>query len=85
MYLLIRYPAGIIAEGVVLATGRNRMRVAVADLPDTLELKRSGARWFAAKGEPIEFDFLMSDHQQAVEAPLTKAIGAPMNTASSGD
>ena len=85
MYLLIGYPAGIIAEGVVLATGRNRLRVAVADFSDTVELKRIGAQWFAAKGEPVEFDFLMSDARQAVTAPSTKAVGAAMDTGLSHD
>jgi hypothetical protein len=43
MYLLIRYPGGIIVEGVMLAKGTNRLRVAVAGFPDTIELKRAGA------------------------------------------
>jgi len=61
MYLLIRYPVGIIVEGVVLAKGRNRMRIAAAGFPDAIELKRSGSQWFAATRQPVEFDFLMSD------------------------
>ena len=28
MYMLIRYPVGVIVEAVVLVKGRNRMRVA---------------------------------------------------------
>jgi hypothetical protein len=60
MYMLIRYPAGIIVEAMVLAKGRNRLRVAAADFPDAIELKRSGSHWFTATREPVEFDFLMS-------------------------
>ena len=60
MYLLIRFPVGIIVQAVVLAKGRNRMRVAAAGFPDTIELKRSGQLWFTETREPIEFDFLMS-------------------------
>ena len=42
MYLLIRYPGGIIAEGVVLAKGRNRLRVVVAGFS---RHRRTEARW----------------------------------------
>jgi hypothetical protein len=65
MYLLIRYPGGIIVEGVVLAKGRNRLRVAAAGFPETIELMRSGALWSTDKGEQVELDFLMSDRYQA--------------------
>ena len=59
MYLLIRYPFGIVVESVVLAKGRNRMRVAAAGFPDTIEFRRSGSQWFTATRQPVEFDFLM--------------------------
>lgn len=63
MYLLIRYPVGIIVEAVVLAQGRNRMRVAAAGFPDAIELKRSGPQWLTEANQPVEFDFWMStDH-----------------------
>jgi len=61
MYMLIRFPAGIIVEAVVLAKGRNRMRVAAAGFPDTIELRRSGSQWMSATRQPVEFDFLMSN------------------------
>jgi hypothetical protein len=59
MYMLIKYPVGIIVEAVVLARGRDRMRVATAGFPDTVELKRSGSQWFTATRQPVEFEFLM--------------------------
>jgi hypothetical protein len=65
MYLLIRYPIGVIVEAVVLAKGRNSMRVAAAGFPDALELTRSGRQWFTKDREPVEFDFLMSNDHQA--------------------
>ena len=74
MYLLIRYPGGVIAEGAVLATGRNRLRVAVAGLPDTIELKRARSGWTAAGRIPVEFDFLMSDKHQIENT--SQAMGA---------
>jgi hypothetical protein len=64
MYMLIRYPVGIIVEAVVLAKGRDRMRVAAAGFPDTIELRRSGSQWFTSAREPIEFEFLMPDPRQ---------------------
>jgi len=60
MYLLMRYPAGITREAVILAKGRNRMRIVVAGEPDTIELKRLGPEWLAGEGQPVEFDFLMA-------------------------
>ena len=62
MYLLVRYPVGVIVEAVVLAKGRNRMRAShAAGFPDVIELKRSGSQWFTATRQPVELDFLMSD------------------------
>jgi hypothetical protein len=69
MYILIRYPVGIIVEGVVLARGPNRLRVAAAGIEDTIELKRSGKEWFTETRQPVEFDFLMS-HAQSEESAV---------------
>ena len=76
MYLLIRYPVGIIVEGVVIAKARNRMRVAAAGFPDAIELKRSGAQWFTATRQPVEFDFLMSNTHmgQSVSSPRASRV-----------
>jgi hypothetical protein len=63
MYLLIKYPVGIIVEAVVLAWGRGRMRIAAAGFPDTVELRRSGSQWFTATRQPVEFEFLMCNAQ----------------------
>jgi hypothetical protein len=73
MYLLIRYPAGIIVEAVVLAKGKSRMRVAVAGFPDTMELKRSGVQWFTEAHQPVEFEFLMSDAAKGKDASSRRA------------
>jgi len=63
MYVLIRYPVGIIVEAVILAKGKDRMRVVAAGFPDTIELTRSDAQWYTASRQPVEFDFLMSSFQ----------------------
>jgi len=65
MYLLIRYPVGIIVEAVVLARGKNRMRIAASGFPDTIELRRAGSQWFTTGHQPVEFDFMMSNTHRA--------------------
>ena len=78
MYMLIRYAGGIIVEGVLLAKGRDRLRVAASGFPETIELKRSGSRWITAGHVQVEFDFLMSDENQAESVSSSKPMGAAM-------
>jgi len=73
MYLLIRYPSDILVEAVALAKGKNRIRVAIAGFPDTLELRRSGEHWFTETGQLVEFEFLMTDSPITEAAPPGKA------------
>lgn len=82
MYLLIRYPIGIIVEAVVLAEGKDRMRVAASGFPDTVELTRSGYQWYAANNQPVEFDFLMSTDTRKESAPAPQTRTAKVSTAS---
>jgi hypothetical protein len=65
MYMLIRYAGGIIVEGVLLAKGRDRLRVAASGFPETIELRRTGALWSTDDGEEVEFYFVMADTDQA--------------------
>ena len=76
MYLLIRYPGGIIVEGVVLAKGSKRLRVAAAGFPETIELNRVGTLWSTENGVQVEFDFVMSDKHQAERVSSARAVGA---------
>jgi hypothetical protein len=78
MYLLIRYPGGILVEGVLLAKGRDRLRVAASGFPETIELRRTGSRWITAGHVPVEFDFLMSDEHQAESVSSSSAMCAAM-------
>lgn len=73
MYVILRYPFGIVVEGVVLANGKNRMRVAVPGFADVIELKRSGANWVGADSQCVELEFMMSrscDAQTEVVTPM---------------
>jgi hypothetical protein len=71
MYTLISYPAGIVIEGVILSRTRDRMRVAVAGMPDALELRRTGNDWLTDSGEKVQFEFL------AAESPATGGVAPP--------
>ena len=75
MYMLIRYPVGIIVEAVLLAKGSNRMRVAAAGFSDTIELRRSGTQWYTATRQPVEFDFLMSNVHMGESDSCSKSAG----------
>jgi hypothetical protein len=72
MYVLFRYPVGVIVEGVVLANRGNRIRVAAPGFADAIELKRFGANWISADHQCVELEFVMSrcDWQTEVVMPL---------------
>ena len=78
MYLLIGYAGGSIVEGVVLAKGRDRLRVAASGFPETIELRRTGAVWSADDGEEGEFCFVMCDKCQVESAASSAAAYAAM-------
>jgi len=61
MYVLIQYEVGVVIEGVVLANEKDRLRVAVPGLPDTLELMLSDSGWIA-DDQHVEIEFLMPRH-----------------------
>jgi len=79
MYLLIRYPAGVVIEGVVLAAGKNRLRVVSPGFADTLELKRSGKSWIIAGRYRVELEFLMSDRSDATRTEVPASSFAYAN------
>jgi len=76
MYLLIRYAGGIIVEGVVLAKGADRLRVAASGFAETIELRRTGALWSTDDGEEIEFYFVMCDKCQTARVSPSTACTA---------
>lgn len=82
MFLLIRYPGGIIMEAMVLASGKNRMRVAAAGFQDAIELRRSGQQWFTATRKEVEFDFLMSNARQGESVSSLRGCRAALGVSS---
>jgi hypothetical protein len=79
MYLLIRYPAGVVIEGVVLAAGKNRLRVVSPGFTDTLELKRSGKNWILADRYSVELEFLASGRSDTTATEARTASFAYAN------
>ena len=77
MYLLIKYPGGIIVEGVLVAKGKDRLRVIIAGFPDTVELKREGTMWSTSHRELVEIEFLMSDESHVEMRPSFSAVKNP--------
>jgi hypothetical protein len=59
MLMTIRYQNGLRTEAVLLATNRDRMRVAVDSERDTVELYMLETRWFTEEGAEIEIEVLI--------------------------
>ena len=65
MYLLLRNETGRMVDGVLLAAGRDTMRVAIPGEADTLELRLSDGAWLAG-GERFELEALMAHAEDAM-------------------
>ena len=69
MLSLIRWHDGKTREAVVLVHMRSLMRLAVAGVKDTVELRRRGAEWYGENNKPVQFVFLMARDAVASETP----------------
>jgi hypothetical protein len=47
-------------EAILLAAGRQRMRIAIQSETDGMELHRAGARWHGEDGSEVEIEALIS-------------------------
>ena len=81
MRMTIRYQSALRVEAVLLATNRERMRVAVDSQRDTIELHKVDACWHTEDGAEIEIEALIpivgTDVSQFCAAvyPRTKTAG----------
>ena len=81
MWMTIRYPKGLRVEAVLLAAGRDRMRVVVPSRRDAIELHRVDAEWFTEEEIAIEIESLVPLAEGDISAfctavyPLTHAVG----------
>jgi hypothetical protein len=81
MQLLLLYPTGRRVEGVVLSASRHRMRVAVRDRNETIELRLADGQWLADDGDPVEFDAITADGANDRIVELCSAIAPRVRTA----
>ncbi len=61
MDILFRYDTGKNVDGIVLAVGRDRMRVVVNNCDDTMELRLRNKQWRTEDGEAVEVEALLTD------------------------
>jgi hypothetical protein len=80
MYIILKNETGGTTEGVILAAGRNVMRVSLRGLSDTVELRLSDGTWTAGGGDKFELDALVADTDQAM-SDLGSALRARTLTA----
>jgi hypothetical protein len=80
MYLVIRDSSGQTFDGVVISLEKDRMRVALRDWTDTIELHRSYGEWYTETHDPVEFEALVGDASTAaVCAELFPAVLTALN------
>jgi len=80
MLMILCYPTGRRVDGVLLATGRDRMRVAVRGRNETIELRLEEGRWTSDEGVRVELESVIWDGATAIpqswaEAPRTFTAG----------
>jgi hypothetical protein len=59
MYLTLLYHTGMRVDAIVLAVGRDRMRVVVNDRTDTIELRLKNKRWMTESGDTVELESMI--------------------------
>ena len=80
MLMILCYPTGRRVDGVLLATGRDRMRLAVRGRNETIELRMEEGRWMSEDGARVELESVIWDGATAIpqncgEAPRTFTAG----------
>ncbi|MGA7235023.1 MAG: hypothetical protein WBY44_05060 [Bryobacteraceae bacterium] len=80
MYIILKNEIGGDTEGVILAAGRDVMRVCVRELSDTLELRFSDGAWGAVGGKKFEIGALVAETEHAM-SELGNALRAQTFTA----
>jgi hypothetical protein len=80
MYIILKNETGETTEGVLLAAGRNIMRIILRGLSDTVELRLSDGAWTAGGDENFEIGALVAHTDQAM-SDLGSALRARTLTA----
>ena len=80
MLMILCYPTGRRVDGVLLATGQDRMRLAVRGRNETIELRREDGRWTSEDGVRVELESVIWSGLTAIPqhwatAPRTLTAG----------
>jgi hypothetical protein len=67
MEVLLRGADGLRTDAVLLAAGRDRMRFALRNGNDAIELRREGEQWISEDGSAFEFDAWIADSCRGFE------------------
>ena len=76
MHMILSLPTGRV-DGLLLAVGRDRLRVAVPKSNDTVELRREEGRWISDAGETVEIESVLWDGHTAVPETVMTAGSQP--------
>jgi hypothetical protein len=73
--MILHFPTGRV-DGLLLATGRDRLRLAIPQFDDTVELHFEEGRWIADTGAAVQIESMLCDSTTAIpEATMT--AGSP--------
>ena len=83
MHLIVKFQNGFHGEALLLAGGRERMRLIVAGQPDTIELSKLNGVWQTDAGETVEIEAMttLADCAEflAEARPRTMTAGSPVD------
>jgi hypothetical protein len=80
MYMTLCFTTGRRMESVLLAASRDRMRLAVRDRNETIELRYEQGKWISEEGSVVEIDAIVWNGSTAVpencgHAPKIRTAG----------
>jgi hypothetical protein len=61
MHLILCYPNGKRVDSLLLAAGRNRLRVAIPQCNETVELRFDQSQWVSDEGDMLEIESMLCD------------------------
>ena len=71
MHMILCFPAGRV-DGLLLAAGQGRLRLAIPRFNNTVELRFEEGRWMSDTGEAVEIESMLCDDTTAIpEASMT--------------
>ena len=85
MLMTIRYQKGLRVEAVLLAAGRERMRVIIPSQRDAVELHKVDSCWYTETGDEVETEAFIAIPGTDISSlcaalyPRTNAVGCGSN------